>query len=1473
MNTTTASPLTLKSNFDPSKVRTKAIKCLTGENAGYSHKVDFSYFEGREDEPIEEMLNFCRDFIDGMSQFTFETNDQAIRAHHEIFNSLLQGDAKNRWRICLSEANIIPSQRNLTTFWNAVADFKNSYLPANAASNLHNYLDQIKKPREMKVTTFVNRYKILQELYQQLPTVLPSNYFTDEQVKLRVFYAMPSSWQDKFNTSDLRIESKSLNDLKHYFSKLEATEHTHMRPEERYKEKKRHYESQSHQNKHEIRHYSPQRKFKYHCKVHGYNDTHEWAECRQNPKSKNYIPLSKKKRFFRKLSEREEHKKGEAHYATTHHEREKEKDKKYQYDHSSQKSSQNESESEYSRESMRSDHTRDSRESTQYSYQSGNSKHSSKFDYHYLLAATNESKEKYHSENEKVPELLTRLRINGHDKLIFMRTLADSGSSATLIADSSLPCQVPLQKEKRILFSTVNGIKECISSCQLYDVCFPELAPHRKFKCIKAYIFHDPKPAYNIILGRDIMDPAEFIINFETKEIQWHEFSVSFKKRHYWNNVDKVHMYMDYIKQPSTVKALDAIEALTVEKIVSAKYEPTAVEDIANHSTNLNPEQKKKLSEFLSEFKDLFQGKLGCFRAKKVHIQLKEGHKPYHGKPFPVPHIHKDVVKNELNKLCKLNVLEPCGESAWGCPTFIVPKKDGSARFVTDFRKLNQAILRKPYPLPNIAQIVQRREGFTYLTKLDMNMGYYHFVLDEESSALCVIVTPWGKFRYKRLPQGCCISSDIFQATMAQLFAHINEVEVFIDDIGIFTKGSFEDHLKIVGKVLQILSNNGFQVNAKKSSFAVDHGEYLGFIMTQQGVKPDPKKVSAILGLKPAKDLKQLRGIIGLANYYRDMWPNRAHIMKPLTDASGKKHTINGKNKFVWTNDMQKALDELKAIVSQEVLLQYPDYTKPFDIFVDASEYQMGAVIKQNGKPLAFWSKKLNKAQTKYTTGERELLSIVEVLKEYRNMLLGYPITIYSDHKNLVHETEINTMTSSRMIRWRLLIEEFGPTIKYIKGEENIEADQLSRLDIEDSVEWNEYTFLYQKLFDIFMFHPAHIKGKEFPVNLSLIARSQRNDEMIKQMKQKHPGNFRERPIGLNNILEYRSPVIRDYRIILPHDLQQKIIEWYHQILNHPGSTKLYATLSKYFYFSGMKEYINEYTKSCDTCQRYKLPQKAYGELPEKLYIDLHPWEEISVDLIGPWTVNLHGQQMQFHALTTVDHATGIAEINRIKNKSSSHIAMTFINNYLARYPRPLRCIFDNGGEFVGQEFQQALVMYGIEPHPTTVKNPQANAICERLHQVIATNIRTYLSTYPPEEINEITDVIDTCLASASYSTRAAIHIIKNYSPAQLAFNRDMILPITFQVDWQQVHRRTKSTILDNLQHANAKRISIDYKIGDEVLLLHDPNDPSTLKRKNLGPFPIVRVHANGTLTIERHNFLERLNIRRLRPYFRSGGE
>jgi len=176
-----------------------------------------------------------------------------------------------------------------------------------------------------------------------------------------------------------------------------------------------------------------------------------------------------------------------------------------------------------------------------------------------------------------------------------------------------------------------------------------------------------------------------------------------------------------------------------------------------------------------------------------------------------------------------------------------------------------------------------------------------------------------------------------------------------------------------------------------------------------------------------------------MINYYRDIWPQRSHILSPLTAFT------SAKVPWKWTEEHQNAFDEMKHVFTRETLLVYPDFNKPFDIHTDASLYQLGTCILQNGKPIAFYSRKLNLAQTRYTTTERELLSIVEVLKEFRNILLGQQIRVYTDHQNFTQKK----FNLDRVMRWRLYIDEYSPDLHYIKEENNVDADALSQLDME----------------------------------------------------------------------------------------------------------------------------------------------------------------------------------------------------------------------------------------------------------------------------------------------------------------------------------------------------------------------------------------------------------------------------------------
>ena len=320
--------------------------------------------------------------------------------------------------------------------------------------------------------------------------------------------------------------------------------------------------------------------------------------------------------------------------------------------------------------------------------------------------------------------------------------------------------------------------------------------------------------------------------------------------------------------------------------------------------------------------------------------------------------------------------------------------------------------------MPKIQHLLQKLTNFTYATAIDLSMGYYHIPLDKESQELCTTVLPWGKHRYKVLPMRIKNSVDIFQGIMMKILGDLDFVSAYLDDILIVSDGTHEDHLKKVKIVLQRLQTANFRANVKKCFWSENHLEYLGYIITKNGLQPQPKKVEAIQRLAPPKTVTQLRHFLGMVNYYRDMWKKRSHILAPLTKMSGKGQP------FKWGHEQQHAFDEIKRIMSHETILAYPNFDKPFHIYTDASNLQLGAVIMQEDKPLAFYSRKLNSAQRNYTTGEQELLSIVEVLKEFRTLLWGQQLIVHTDHMNILY----GQLSNDRLIRWRLPLEEYAPT-------------------------------------------------------------------------------------------------------------------------------------------------------------------------------------------------------------------------------------------------------------------------------------------------------------------------------------------------------------------------------------------------------------------------------------------------------------
>ena len=660
------------------------------------------------------------------------------------------------------------------------------------------------------------------------------------------------------------------------------------------------------------------------------------------------------------------------------------------------------------------------------------------------------------------------------------------------------------------------------------------------------------------------------------------------------------------------------------------------------------------------------------------------------------------------------------------------------------------------------------------------------------------------------------------------------------------------------------MKETGLKVNADKSFFGQSELEYLGYWITRNGIQPLPKKVDAIRNLAPPRTRKELRRFIGMINYYRDMWIHRSDTLAPLTALT------SSAVRWLWTDEHQQAFNKAKQIVSREVMLAFPDFTLPFEIHTDASKLQLGAVISQNKKPIAFFSRKLTPAQTRYTTTERELLAIVETLKEFRNILLGQKIIVYTDHQNLTY-TNFNT---DRVMRWRLILEEYGPELCYTKGTHNIVADALSRLEItnktspsltETSV--NEFFALRHKNAHNFGLTKDTQKVTDvlssFPLTFKNIRDAQRNDhELLRTLEQKDAYSLKIFRGGGKK----RELIVRNDKIVIPKSLQRSTVEWYHEYLCHPGETRTEQTISLHFWWKNLRSTVHDVCTKCYTCQTTKKRTKKYGHLPEKT-AESDPWDVLCIDLIGPYKIerkNKKKKPLILWALTMIDPATGWFEMREIKTKKADKIANVLEQAWLTRYPWPTQIIYDRGNEFKAEVYAMLKNDYGIKTKPITTRNPQANAIVERVHQTIGNMIRTF-RMYDNDGIDD-DDPWSGILAAVMAATRSTYSTTTQATPMQLVFGRDAIINTKFVADWDYIKQRKQHRIHANNIRENAKRTPHTYNVADKVMVKQH-NSTKYGGPEYEGPYAIATVNDNGTVRIRKGTYYETVNIRNVQPF------
>ncbi|KAJ9516547.1 hypothetical protein QJQ45_015104, partial [Haematococcus lacustris] len=475
----------------------------------------------------------------------------------------------------------------------------------------------------------------------------------------------------------------------------------------------------------------------------------------------------------------------------------------------------------------------------------------------------------------------------------------------------------------------------------------------------------------------------------------------------------------------------------------SAMVAMVSLEDLTLPA-DVSPVHRQHLQALLDEYSDVFEPITGLppERAVGHSIPLQPDAKPPARPSYRMSKPEHDELRRQITDLLAKGLIEP-SSSPFAAPVLFVQKKSGELRMCIDYRQLNKITIRDQYPLPRIDDLFDQLAGKTVFSSLDLQAGYHQIRIPAEDVPKTAFRTPEGHYQFKVLCFGLTNAPATFQRVMNEAFAEvINDCAlVYLDDILVMSENT-EQHLVHLRRVFDLLRKNKFYAKLSKCEFMKRTLMFLGHIISAQGISVDPCKVTAISNWPVPTSLKTLQSFLGIANYVRKFVHNFSTIAAPLTNLTGPK-----KDSFPWKAWPQAELDAfnaLKQAISNVPMLKLPDHSKPFQVHCDASLEGIGAVLMQDGYPLAYYSRKLIPAEVNYTTGEQELLALVSACQQWRCYLEGVPFTLYTDHRPLISLPTQNIL-SRRQTRWMEFLARFSYTIEYLPGISN-PADPLSRI-------------------------------------------------------------------------------------------------------------------------------------------------------------------------------------------------------------------------------------------------------------------------------------------------------------------------------------------------------------------------------------------------------------------------------------------
>ncbi|XP_015124774.1 uncharacterized protein LOC107046631 [Diachasma alloeum] len=610
-------------------------------------------------------------------------------------------------------------------------------------------------------------------------------------------------------------------------------------------------------------------------------------------------------------------------------------------------------------------------------------------------------------------------------------------------------------------------------------------------------------------------------------------------------------------------------------------------EDVCWMLAELDEVQEIKLKEFLKVNVELpLPDEFGVTHLAEHHIDV-QGHPPIHQRCYPFSPRIREAIHEEVRRMLSEGVIE-LSKSPWSSPIVMHLKPNNAYRFCLDFRKVNSFTKKDAYPLPRMESILDRLRGARYISNIDLSHAYHRIPLEESSKEITAFTVPgMGLFQFTRMPYSLCNAPATFQKLLDKLIGPEMDPNAFdyLDDILVVTS-TFEEHFEILKVVLDKIRAAGLVMNREKSHFCQSEVKYLGFIIDQQGLRVDLDKMAPILKYPVPINKKELQRFLGMAGWDRRFILNFAGIAALLHSITGSKAT------WEWSESQQEAFEILKEKLCSSPILSYPNFSKPFILYSDASDIGLGAILHQefDGQEhlITYASRKLRDPETRYTTMEKECLAIIWAVHKFRPYLEGHEFSVVTDHSSLTWLKNLNDPVGG-LARWSMRLAAIQCKIIYRKGSLNQAPDALSR------IEWN--------------FDEDDEDKEDFETFLMALdddIEVARYEELMAEIREK-PGEFPNYRLVEDKIFVFHPTPLKEetvgdldsWKWLVPPQERRRILVEVHDnpSAGHLGITKTIQRARLSYYWQGMNDDIKGYVKTCDRCQRIKVVQKKPGGL------------------------------------------------------------------------------------------------------------------------------------------------------------------------------------------------------------------------------------------------------------------------------------